>query len=224
MMELPTSVPTQCMDVRKALNERGQAQYMSGVASKINMKLAGICHILPNPQDLPLIGQNTMLIGIDVRHSSARFQRDSVVAAVTTLNGQGTRFGSQIITQFNPNLGHHQEAIMNGKELFFGLLKSWKESNGSQLPQNIIVFRDGVSQGEYMQINELEVTQLKQACADIKSAGNEQPRIVYLIATKRHHIRFFPRNPKEFDQYDKSGNLPAGTVIDDTVVHPYIFE
>ncbi|MCO5599846.1 hypothetical protein L7F22_053953 [Adiantum nelumboides] len=168
-------------------------------------------------------GQDTMMIGIDVRHPPARLQHDSVVAAVATLNGQGTRIGSQISTQFNPSLGHQQETVLDGKYMFIGLLKSWKKFNGDHLPKQIIVFRDGVSQGEYMQVKEFEVTQLKQACLNTNSANDPTPKVVYVIATKKHHIRMFAKN--ERDLHDrKNGNLPAGTVADQIITHPFIFE
>lgn len=224
ILEYITSVPSQCMDVCKAFdNERGQMQYMSNIAMKINDKLSGFNHVLPNNKDLPLIGQDTMMIGIDVRHPPARLQHDSVVAAVATLNGQGTRIGSQISTQFNPSLGHQQETVLDGKYMFIGLLKSWKKFNGDHLPKQIIVFRDGVSQGEYMQVKEFEVTQLKQACLNTNSANDPTPKVVYVIATKKHHIRMFAKN--ERDLHDrKNGNLPAGTVADQIITHPFIFE
>lgn len=225
VLELFTTVPTQCMDVRKALyNERGEAQYMSNMAMKINDKLSGFNHFLPNPRDLPMIGESTMMIGIDVRHPPSRLQHDSVVAAVATLNGQGTRLGSQISTQFNPNLGHQQETVLDGKEMFTGLIDSWKKFNGGHLPKSIIVFRDGVSQGEYMQVKEFEVTQLKQACSDRNSAKEDEPKIVYVVATKKHHLRMFALDKRDIDRDDRDGNLPAGTVTDQVVTHPYVFE
>ncbi|PWN36377.1 Piwi-domain-containing protein [Meira miltonrushii] len=225
VFELFTSVPTQCLDVRKALyNERGEAQYMSNIAMKINDKLSGFNHFLPNPKDLPMIGQNTMMIGIDVRHPPSRLQHDSVVAAVATLNGQGTRLGSQISTQFNPNLGHQQETVLDGKGMFIGLLNSWKKFNGGHLPESIIVFRDGVSQSEYTQVKEFEVTQLKQACTDTNTANDDQPKITYVVATKKHHLRMFALDERDLCREDGSGNLPAGTVTDQVVTHPYIFE
>ena len=224
ILELFTSVPSQCMDVRKAFNGRGEGQYMTNIAMKINDKLSGFNQFLANPKDLPMIGQKTMMIGIDVRHPPARLQHDSVVAAVATLNGQGTQIASQICTQFNPNLGHQQETVLDGKQMFIGLLNSWKKHNNGLLPEQIIVFRDGVSQGEYMQVTGSEITQLKQACIEINIEKDDQPKITYVIATKKHHLRMFAQNERDLDPHDKSGNLPAGTVADQVITHPFIFE
>jgi hypothetical protein len=43
----------------------------------------------------------------------------------------------------------------------------------------------------------------------------------YHSYSKRHHIRLFPQNP---GQADRSGNCPAGTVLDTEVVHPIEFD
>ena len=47
------------------------------------------------------------------------------------------------------------------------------------------------------------------------------PTITLIIVGKRHHVRFFPRNDNEGD---RSGNCPAGTVVDSGVVNPVEFD
>jgi len=46
------------------------------------------------------------------------------------------------------------------------LLKSrltlWQKHNNRQLPENILVYRDGVSEGEYELVRDLEVPALKK--------------------------------------------------------------
>jgi len=42
-----------------------------------------------------------------------------------------------------------------------------------------------------------------------------------IVVGKRHHVRFFPQNPKDAD---RSGNCPAGTVVDREVAHPTEFD
>lgn len=45
--------------------------------------------------------------------------------------------------------------------------------------------------------------------------------MAYIVAVKRHHMRFFSTAPGDAD---KTGNLPAGLVVDRDVVHPHFFE
>ena len=48
-----------------------------------------------------------------------------------------------------------------------------------------------------------------------------QPKITMIVVGKRHHVRFFPQSPAEAD---KSGNCPAGTVVDQDITHPTEFD
>lgn len=133
-MDLATTVPTQCLNVRKALNPRGQDQYLGNVAMKFNIKLGGCNQILPDPRDTPKIGQDTMMIGLDVTHPPPKTERESVVAAVCTLDGAGRRLGNQIVTQINPD-GHQQETILDSQNLFTKLLQMWRKINNGKLPE-----------------------------------------------------------------------------------------
>jgi hypothetical protein len=45
--------------------------------------------------------------------------------------------------------------------------------------------------------------------------------ITLIVVGKRHHVRFFPRSSNEGD---RSGNCPAGTVVDSDVVNPVEFD
>jgi eukaryotic translation initiation factor 2C len=48
-----------------------------------------------------------------------------------------------------------------------------------------------------------------------------KPTITLIIVGKRHHVRFFPKSENEGD---RSGNCPAGTVVDSDVVNPVEFD
>lgn len=81
----------------------------------------------------------------------------------------------------------------------------------AHLPENIIVYRDGVSEGQYDLVLEQEVPLLRQACREKYPANATQPRLSVIIVGKRHHTRFYPRDVKDMD---RSGNCKAGTVVD----------
>jgi len=66
---------------------------------------------------------------------------------------------------------------------------------------------------------ETEVPCLKSACQ--KLGINPLPKITVIVVGKRHHVRFFPISQ---DRGDRSGNCPAGTVIDRDVTHPLEFD
>ena len=50
------------------------------------------------------------------------------------------------------------------------------------------------------------------------------PKFTVIVVGKRHHVRFFPRTPEEAGQGDKSGNVPAGTVVDSDITNPAEFD
>jgi len=91
------------------------------------------------------------------------------------------------------------------------------EKQTTVAPKRLIFYRDGVSEGQFQQVLDLELPLLKEACQDLKI----NPKITLIVVGKRHHIRFFPQQP---GQADRSGNCPAGTVVDRDITHPNEFD
>lgn len=48
-----------------------------------------------------------------------------------------------------------------------------------------------------------------------------KPKVTFIVVGKRHHIRFAPGMR---DTGDKSGNCPAGFIVDDKITSPGIFD
>lgn len=79
------------------------------------------------------------------------------------------------------------------------------------MPESIVMFRDGVSEGQFQQVLDAELGGLRRAFWKIRA--NFNPKITYIIVTKRHHAKFFPQRTK-----DRTGNISAGTVVDTDIV------
>ncbi len=47
-----------------------------------------------------------------------------------------------------------------------------------------------------------------------------QPKMIVIVASKRHHIRFFP-NPRDTTAADRNGNPFPGTLVEKDVTHPF---
>lgn len=93
-------------------------------------------------------------------------------------------------------------------------LDLWKSENFGDLPQNILIYRDGVSEGQYSQVLESELTPMRSACDEVYPASDKEkgfPRFTVIICGKRHKTRFFPTAAKDTD---KNGNTMPGTVVD----------
>lgn len=78
-------------------------------------------------------------------------------------------------------------------------LERWKPgpSDPQGLPHNIIIYRDGVSEGQYTQTVELEYTSIREACAAYYTKKQRKgeptaPKISIIVCGKRHNTRFYP--------------------------------
>ncbi len=94
---------------------------------------------------------------------------------------------------------------------------------------------DGVSEGQFATVIQDELPLIRSMnpplCLSYISISTSPvdackklgftPTITLIIVGKRHHVRFFPRSENEGD---RSGNCPAGTVIDSDVVNPVEFD
>lgn len=87
------------------------------------------------------------------------------------------------------------------------------------LPRRIIVYRDGVSEGQFNTVVEEEYPQIVKS---FESFGNAKqpyrPKLTIIICGKRHHTRFFPT---EAPYADQNGNPRPGTVVDRGVTAVY---
>lgn len=100
------------------------------------------------------------------------------------------------------------------------LLVMFYKSTGGYKPHRIILYRDGVSEGQFLHVLQHELTAIREAC--IKLEADYRPGITFIVVQKRHHTRLFCADKKE--QSGKSGNIPAGTTVDVCITHPTEFD
>ena len=94
------------------------------------------------------------------------------------------------------------------------------KSTGGYKPHRVIMYRDGVSEGQFSQVLQHELTAIREAC--IKLEPDYKPGITFIVVQKRHHTRLFCADKKE--QSGRSGNIPAGTTVDIGICHPTEFD
>ena len=70
-----------------------------------------------------------------------------------------------------------------------GRLHRWEEINKA-LPENLIIFRDGVGEGQYETVLEDEVRQIRRVYGG---------KLTLMIVGKRHHVRFFEEGSGNVD-------------------------
>ncbi|XP_071921954.1 protein argonaute 2-like [Coffea arabica] len=208
--ETRIGVVTQCCLCSQA--NRGQDQYLANLCLKINAKLGGsnveLNDRLPNFADQDYV----MFIGADVNHPAARNSTcPSIAAVVGTINWPAAnRYAARVQPQ-----EHRKEKIVNFGSICRDLVSTYAKLNKIR-PKRIVVFRDGVSEGQFDMVLNEELLDLKRAICD----ENYQPTITLVVAQKRHHTRLFLEGGRD----NRVGNVPPGTVVDTTIVHPFEFD
>lgn len=188
-----------------------QLQYCANVGLKFNLKLGGANQALES-KDLKLFGDGkTMLVGIDVTHPSpgSSSNAPSVASMVSSVDASLAQWPAEVKIQTA-----RQEMVSDLDELLKNRLRHWQSLHKS-FPERIVVYRDGVSEGQYDTVIDKELPLLKKACKDLypaKDTAKGLPRMAIMVVGKRHNTRFYPTSA---DSADKKGVNPSpGTVVD----------
>lgn len=187
------------------------ASYFSNVVIKMNLKLGGTNQKIAD-SDLGIISEGTtMVVGIDVTHPSpgSSASAPSIAAMVASVDKTLSQWPAVLRVQNNAR----NEMVDDLKEMLKSRLVLWRERN-QKLPMNILVYRDGVSEGQYDVVLQNELPRLRDACNEMyttNSKSQDIPKISIIIVGKRHNTRFYPTNEAHTDN---SSNSLAGTIAD----------
>lgn len=208
LADVKYGLTTVCSVASKLQAERGRPQYLANVALKWNLKRGGVNQQLPPNKMGILTNSKTMVVGIDVTHPSpgSREGAPSVAGVVASIDNRYGQWPASVRCQES-----RKEMVSELEEMIIQRLKLWQEHNTQALPQNILVYRDGVSEGQYQIVLDQESPAFDNAIAKVYPAKSPKPKVSIIIVGKRHHTRFYPT--KEEDA-DKSGNPKNGTVVD----------
>ncbi|KAE9596274.1 putative post-transcriptional gene silencing PAZ-Argonaute family [Lupinus albus] len=207
-------IVTQCIAPTK-VND----QYLTNVLLKINAKLGGMNSLLgvEHSPSIPIISKApTLILGMDVSHGSPGQSDIPSIAAVVSSRHWPliSKYRACVRTQ-SPKVEMIDNLFkkVSDKEdegIIRELLIDFYASSGKRKPDNIIIFRDGVSESQFNQVLNQELDQIIQACKFLDE--NWDPKFLVIVAQKNHHTKFFqPGSPD---------NVPPGTVIDNKVCHP----
>lgn len=179
---------------------KGGLSIATKVAIQLNCKLGGA----PWCVEIPLPG--LMVVGFDVCHDTNMKGRD-FGAMVATLDKNLTRYYSTV--------SHHETGEELSKDFSVNIckaLQAYRDCNQNTLPQCILIYRDGVGEGQIPFVHQHEVQEIKAKLATIY--GETMPRMAFVIVTKRVNTRIFY----------KGNNPPCGTVVDDIVTNPVKYD
>ncbi|XP_074604110.1 piwi-like protein 1 [Brevipalpus obovatus] len=151
--------------------------------------------------EIPL--KNMMVVGYDCYHDTAK-KGSSIGAFVCSLNPSATRWYSRVSYHIN-----QEEMSSNFAIHLIGGLKEYQSLNG-RLPDRLIIYRDGVSEGQISYVYDFEMAQIKTALNSIIEP--DKIKWSFIIVTKRGNTRFFYKpDPRTLV------NPPPGTVVDTVV-------
>ena len=207
MADVRHGIHTICCQAARLENPKDK-QYMANVALKWNLKRGGVNHTLANDK-LPIISQGkTMLLGMDVTHPSpgSSANAPSVAGVAASIKSDCAQWPATVRSQAG-----REEMIQAVQEMVESRLRLWAKNNNNAYPANIILYRDGVSEGQYQQVLAKEVTAIEAAAKKLYSPKDGKVKITVVVCGKRHHTRFYPTNQQDAD---RSNNPPNGVIVD----------
>ncbi len=201
----------------KLQKEKGQPMYLGNLALKWNIKAGGVNHIVPNTFVKPL-DNKTMLVGIDVTHPSPGSSggAPSIACVVASTDEHLTQWPGSVRTQAGK-----REMVDGLADMVEERLKLWQKKHNGGLPDKIILYRDGVSEGQFDQVLTIEVPCFEAAFKKLYPPKS-WPKLAVIIVGKRHHTRFYPTRQQDADtRIDRrtgdtvgSWNPLPGTIVD----------
>ncbi|XP_068223736.1 piwi-like protein Siwi [Palaemon carinicauda] len=193
------ATPSQMVLAKSLQNKQRQLSIINKIAIQINCKLGG------EVWNVQIPFQNTMVVGYDAYHDSSR-RGSSWGAVVASFNKNLTRYYGQVSRHIN-----QEELTGNFCANIQNALYYYSKVNG-MLPERVIVYRDGVGQGQLEYVKNIEINAIK-ACFE---ANNFSPRFSFIVVSKRINTRLFAQGA----QSSIPINPPSGTVCDDVVTLP----
>ncbi|KAK4502389.1 hypothetical protein PRZ48_005814 [Zasmidium cellare] len=202
----------------------GQGMYMGNLALKFNLKGNGVSHSVPNTAVNP-IDSNTMLVGIDVTHPSPGSTKGapSIACIVASTDSSMFQWPGSIRRQEG-----RVEMVAKLDEMVDERLALWQKRNSGRLPTKIVIYRDGVSEGQYDDVLKKELPSFETAFEKRYGAKDKWPKVAIIIVGKRHHTRFYPSREEDADYDPKRGkgswNPLPGTVVDRGIANKVLRE
>lgn len=185
---------------------------LANIGIKVNLKFGGVNHRLSKDIDILKEGK-TMFVGYDVTHPT---NMD------IPKNGNGPPSLVGLVSSIDKELGQwpsvtweqasRQEILGNVFEGHFASrIDLWQKNNSGKALENIVIYRDGVSESQFSTVLRDELPLIRKACE--KKLAQNPPKLTIIVSVKRHQTRFYPSSTDKNDRV-RSGNVKNGTVVD----------
>ena len=158
-------ITTQCYLRNKLFKQdKLNTQVVANICLKTNAKLGGINHV-PAETCLPkLLHKPVMIMGEEVSHPAPESCRSkpSIVAVVSSVEPQAAQYEVQVRIQ-DMGMDRNEVVIQDLKDVTIVLLKKCYEKKNGRMPERLVIFRDGVSKGQFLTVLAKEVVAMTEA-------------------------------------------------------------
>lgn len=198
------AVATQVIKARTITPKGGNVRTLMSVATKVaiqlNCKLGGIPWVLKNPLS------SVMVIGFDVCHDT-RDKSKSFGAMVASMYGGGNKHPKYFST-----VNHHSSGEELSNFMAQNVIKAMHayRNDFNALPMRIIVYRDGVGEGQLKYVYEHEIGAMKEKLNMAYKDQQNPARLTFCVVSKRINTRLF----------HGAHNPMPGTIVDDVITLP----
>lgn len=197
-------IQTSCVQADKFRN--ASPGYFANVALKWNLKAGGVNHKLQEEFGILKDGR-TMIAGYDVTHPTNMANSDEVPSLVGLVASIDKDMGQWPAVSWEQ--ASKQEMLDEAlTEAFKSRIELWQKHNKGQTLENIVIFRDGVSEGQFSQVLDKELPLIRAAC---RVKCKSVPKLTIIVSVKRHQTRFYPTSDHELPN---NKNIRSGTVVD----------
>ncbi|KAF2005628.1 Piwi-domain-containing protein [Amniculicola lignicola CBS 123094] len=182
---------------KKSMAGFGEQQRLSNLAMKVNLKMQGDNQALDFAKILEKGVDNTIVLGADVTH----------------------------FRNTQPSIACVRIEEMRG--MVRERLQAWQKNNEDALPQFMVFYRDGISESQFADCQEKEITAVKAAYSDLCVDANrgKKLQLTFVICGKRHNTRFYPTSIKDTTSATQgkangNSNLKPGLYVNKVVTDP----
>ncbi|KAI3379092.1 hypothetical protein SNEBB_002778 [Seison nebaliae] len=185
-------VPSQCVLSKTVSNNRVMRNVCTKVLVQMNCKIGGVGWGLKNPID------QSVFVGIDTYHDKAA--RRSAAAIVMSYGPCFDNFYSKVVFQTTG-----QELTSSIKQVLFEGIRHIRKTFRSP-PQRIIIYRDGVSDGQLEQLHTIELPKIVESLHQLSE--DYKPKVIFSVVKKAIGTKLFAGGMNNVN------NPPSGTVVD----------
>lgn len=192
---LDKPVPTQVIQARN-LDSKSAMSIATKVAIQMNCKVGGAPWYIEVPTQ-----SSIMIVGYDACHDPRQKSKSYGAVVTTYTNTYSHYFGTYTA---------HSKGEELSNDFALNIIKGCqvhKEKSGNY-PQKIIIYRDGVGEGNIAHVRDYEVSHILKQLQ--KLYGGKPIELAFIVVTKRINTRLFADN----------ANPPPGTVVDDVITLP----